>query len=514
LTLNPENPLQYDYDGEWRDIVAEDIEIEVLLADGSLETRGQTFYTSHYGPIMNLKDISPLFDGWPMFTGTVLAMRDANTSTAIRGLEQWITKAQATNLDEYVEALAIIGNPVFHDLAADRHGDAFYGEISTIPFVTTQQLVDCIDGLIGPLLAEQTSNVIIALNGSRSECEWGDDPEAPPGSNVYGASSLPQLRTTHYVANSNNSYWLSDANNPLTGFPVIMGPVGHENQQQFLRTRINHIMIAQRLAGNDGFDESPKFTLDTLKQLMYDNRVHAAELVLDDVLSICAGIEVIIGQPDSVPSRALEACAVLAQWDRRVNLDSRGAQVFTEFWEKVRAATGVGFQDVVENDDFWRVDFDPQDPILTPRGIDTDLESNHNLMINALSDAVLELDAADVGLDTPWGEVQVLERNQERVPLHGGDGKMGVFGAIEVGLQEGGYINPGSGNSYIQAVTWDESDCPLADVILTTSNSSDPASDHYADQSRLYSNKEWLRFPFCDSDIEAHQIGETLILQE
>ena len=65
-----------------------------------------------------------------------------------------------------------------------------------------------------------------------------------------------------------------------------------------------------------------------------------------------------------------------------------------------------------------------------------------------------------------------------------------------------------------EAGTWDESDCPLADVILTTSNSSDPASDHYADQSRLYSNKEWLRFPFCDSDIETHQIGETLILQE
>ncbi len=79
---------------------------------------------------------------------------------------------------------------------------------------------------------------------------------------------------------------------------------------------------------------------------------------------------------------------------------------------------------------------------------------------------------------------------------------------------QGGYINPGSGNSYIQAVTWDDSQCPIADVILVPSQSTDPASPHYADQTKLYSNKEWIRFPFCEEQISARQVGATLVLQE
>ena len=119
-----------------------------------------------------------------------------------------------------------------------------------------------------------------------------------------------------------------------------------------------------------------------------------------------------------------------------------------------------------------------------------------------------------MALDAPWGEVQVLQRNDENIPIHGGPGTAGVYGAISVGLSEGGYINPRAGNSYIQAVTWDDSECPIADVILVPSQSTDPTSPHYADQTRLYSNKEWIRFPFCEDQISARQVGETLVLQE
>lgn len=43
LKLNPQNPLQYDYDGEWRDIEQQVVEIQVKLADGSLENREKIF---------------------------------------------------------------------------------------------------------------------------------------------------------------------------------------------------------------------------------------------------------------------------------------------------------------------------------------------------------------------------------------------------------------------------------------------------------------------------------------
>ncbi|MGB1140113.1 MAG: penicillin acylase family protein, partial [Halioglobus sp.] len=124
------------------------------------------------------------------------------------------------------------------------------------------------------------------------------------------------------------------------------------------------------------------------------------------------------------------------------------------------------------------------------------------------------LDDAGVALDAPWGEVQFLERNDERVPIHGGNGNRGIYGAISAGLTEGGYVNPRAGNSYIQVVTWDDSECPIADVILVPSQSTNPESPHFADQTKLYSNKEWVRWPFCEEQIQAQQIGDTLMITE
>jgi acyl-homoserine-lactone acylase len=91
---------------------------------------------------------------------------------------------------------------------------------------------------------------------------------------------------------------------------------------------------------------------------------------------------------------------------------------------------------------------------------------------------------------------------------------MGVFGAISSGLSEGGYRTIRSGNSYIQTVTFDESECPVADAIITTSQSIDPDSPHYADQSELYSRKAWVRMPYCADEIDAARIGEPVEISE
>ncbi len=503
LELNPDDPLQYFYDGELRDIVPVEVTVQSRQADGTLVDVSKTFYESQFGPIVNFASVSPLLDGWPLITGTVLAFRDANLETGLRGSNQWLTKATASNLDEYIEAIATLGNPVFHEIVADRNGEAFYGDISAVPFIDQAKIDSCLTAPIGQLLADGTTNVLLTLDGSTSDCEWGVDPEAPEGSGLFGPSALPQLRTFDYVGNSNNSYWLSDANNPLTGFPTTMGPVGHEGLQQFLRTRIGHIMVEERRQATDGFDDSPLFTLESLKAFMYNNRVYGAEITLADVLTICG----------TTAATIQDACDVLAAWDQKVELDSRGAQVWKEFWAVIRRELGNDFQNVVESDRFWRVDFDPADPLNTPAGIDTDDTANRDLVINALLEARGRLAANNVALDAPWGDVQFLVRGNENVPIHGGQGTLGIYGAISSNLSDGGYVNPSSGNSYIQVVTWDESDCPIADVILVPSQSTDPASPHFADQTRLYSNKEWVRFPFCEEDIEANQIGETLILE-
>ena len=349
---------------------------------------------------------------------------------------------------------------------------------------------------------------MLTLDGSSAACEWGEDPDSPPGTNLYGYEARPKLHTTDYVGNGNDSYWLTNADNPLTGFPVVFGWLGHENEQQSLRTRIGHLKVNERREATDGLDEAAGFTLESMKAFMYGNRVYGAEIVLDDVLAICAELP---GANEN-EERAARACTVLADWDRKVDLDSRGAQVFTEFWRAIHGELGNDFNLLIESRSFWTVDFDPADPLNTPRGIDKSRSGNRDLVVDALSAAVLTLEEAGVALDAPWRDVQFATRNGVRIPVHGGDPAAGVYGAISAPLDDDGYT-PRSGNTYIQAVTWNDT-CPIADVILAPSQSGDPESPHHADQTELYSRKEWVRFPYCEEEIEAAQIGETLTVEE
>ena len=510
LELNPLDLMQYRYDGEWRDITTEDVTIQVQLADGSLEERTHTFYRSHFGPIINLKEISPLFGTWPLANGSVLALRDANSLRAETFFEQYRRMGQAEDLDQFTEALESIATPVFHTLAADRNGEAFYGEVAAIPHVTQAQLDDCLTR-VGRLLAGLANNAALVLDGSDPDCEWGEDGDSPPDTNLYGYDARPKIRSRDYVGNSNDSYWLSDPNNPLTGYPLVFGWLGGEGQQQMLRTRIGHLMVEERRNATDGLDSAPGFTLESLKGLMFTNRVFAAELTLDNVLAACAALPADTNDP--AERRALAGCEALTGWDRKADVDSRGTQVFREFWRQIRRELADDFTNIVDSDRFWAVDFDPADPLGTPRGIDLSQTRNRELVIDSLSEAVVALQEAGVALDAPWGDVQFAVRNNLRIPIHGADGDLGVYGAISSRLEDGGYVAHG-GNSHLQAVTWDDGECPIAEALLVPSQSSDPESSHYADQTELYSRKAWVRFPYCEDDISAAQIGETVVVEE
>ncbi|MEK9542986.1 MAG: penicillin acylase family protein, partial [Luminiphilus sp.] len=143
------------------------------------------------------------------------------------------------------------------------------------------------------------------------------------------------------------------------------------------RTRIGHLMVEQRKEATDGLSETPLFDLETTKGLMYANRVYGAEATLDDMLQLC----------DSEDESIVAVCTVLTLWDRRVDLESQGAQLFTEIWRYLRSRLGTGFQGVIANDNFWRVDYDPLDPLNTPSGIDLEISSNQTLVLDAMVQA-------------------------------------------------------------------------------------------------------------------------------
>ncbi|WP_101759579.1 penicillin acylase family protein [Oceanicoccus sp. KOV_DT_Chl] len=187
LTLNPGNPLQYDYDGEWLDLEAVTVSADSLSSTGDVVSSEHTFYLSRFGPVLDLGGVSSVLAGWPNFAGTVMAYRDANLEN-FRGFDQWIGMGQATNLEEFTNELKAIGIPWVNTIAADRYGDALYADISAVPHVTQQKLNSCVTGTIAQLL---TQGGFTTLDGSTSDCEWGNDAGAPEG--VFGFDSLPQI---------------------------------------------------------------------------------------------------------------------------------------------------------------------------------------------------------------------------------------------------------------------------------------------------------------------------------
>lgn len=489
LTLNPDNNMEYVFDGEIRALEPRTVSAEQMQADGSIETVEHTFYFSHFGPIVNLGTVSPLLDGWPNAVGTLLTYRDANLDN-LRGLEQWVRMGQAADMDEFKEALRPIGIPWVNTIAAGRDGNAFYGDISVTPNVSVVQYGNCIRGTLQTLL---TDNGFTTLDGSDSECEWGDDEGTTAG--LFGYDSLPKLETREYGANANDSYWLANPRNLLSGFSPV---IGEEEVEQTLRTRATFAQAEERLAGTDGLGD-PGFNVDNIRQMSYGSRNYTAEQVIGDVLSICEAVT--DWSPYSSDTETVEqACTVLAAWDTRHLVDSVGPHIFWEFWQLLRSTENL-----------WAVPFDPIDPVNTPRDLNESDAAVAESVRQSLADAVAVLVEAGIPMDRPWGEVQFDEKNGVRYPIHGGSSSM-MFSVITSSLVPGeGYSNIRHGNSYMQAVTWDESDCPDAYAMLTYSQSTDPASDNYADSTQLYSNGGWIDMPFCEADRDAQEIRRETI---
>ncbi len=463
LELNPENPMQYRYGDEFRDI--EMIHVSVPLAKGESK---QNIYMTHHGPVL-VSDQLP-------WTGTrAYAVRDAilNNDTAFATYEALQTAASVADVEAAISKQGIF---FVNTIAADRHGNAFYADISSTPHLDVDILTNCRRDVTG--LPSQ----VVILDGSSPECDWRVDPRSEVPGNLP-AADMPRATSKRYFTNSNDSYWLANPDEPLEGYLPTIGP---EKTARTLRTRAGLVFLNERL------EQGGKLKAEDIQSILLSHRHFGAELLLDDVLAICEN-----------DGEIAMSCDVLRDWDRTANIDSRGMQVWTEFWEIARHIDGV-----------YAVPFDPDDPVNTPRSIAVDNQAVRDAVRDALVAAQQRLLDAGIGLDVPWGDVQFAERNGARIPVPGGPGRHGMFSYINTDFTEGkGYTPIVHGNSYVQVVTWNEDDAPDARGILTYSQSPEADSPHYYDQTELYARGEWLQLPFTDEEILADPNLKTLTLR-
>jgi acyl-homoserine-lactone acylase len=191
---------------------------------------------------------------------------------------------------------------------------------------------------------------------------------------------------------------------------------------------------------------------------------------------------------------------VLAAWNLRDDLDSQGAHVFREFMN----AGGGGRR--LPSSWSYLVPFSLADPVNTPSGLDP--TSNPDAL-EALALAVKGFGDVGIPLDVALGDIQSEPRGADDIPMHGGTNASGVFNIIRAAFRGAdGYPDVNSGSSWIQATEFTASG-PVSRGILTYSQSPNPDSPHFADQTQLFSQKQWVDLPFSDEEVSAAALAST-----
>jgi acyl-homoserine-lactone acylase len=481
LTLVPGSPTTYLYDGQPQQMTSRTMTVQVRQSDGSLKPQSRTLYSTRYGPMLTSLVGVPL----PWTSTTAFAMRDANADN-FRIFNHFFATDRAGSVAQELSILKRYeGIPWVNTIVADKGGHALYADIGSIPHVTNDQAQQC-DTALGQGTFQLLG--LPVLDGSRSACEWGTDPDSVvPGR--FGPSKLPSLARSDYVTNSNDSYWLSNPKHPLEGFNRI---IGNERTARTLRTRIGLIMTQNRVDGSDHLGPAG-FTRQDMQRMVFNDRQYAGELTRDDAVAMCRSFGG-SAPSSSGPVTVGRACDVLAAWDRRENLGSRGALLFRRFWERANANPASP----APGPSPWRNPFDPANPVRTPNTLNTDSPQ----VKNAFGDALNDLAAAHIPIDAPLGNYQFATRRGVKIPIHGGPGTDGDFNAINVRWSAGkGVTEPEHGSSYVQVVTWGKGSCPDARTILTYSESTNPGSPFYADQTKLFSKKKWVPDLFCHTAV-------------
>jgi acyl-homoserine-lactone acylase len=479
LELDPEDPTRYRYGDEYRDMVRQTIEVPVLNAEGGSSIQEREVYMSHYGPIVVSNQL-------PWTTEQAFAIRDVNLYND-RAADTYDALNKAGNVDEVEAALSLHGVSWTNSIAADHDGTAFYADISVVPNVDAELINSC------RTEADGSAGSMIILDGSNPGCEWRNE----PGSAIPGAmppDAMPRIRRNDYVHNANDSYWLSTPREPLEGYSPI---IGAERSRVSLRTRAGLSFIEEALATGE------KMQPGHLEQMLFSHRHFGAELFLDEVLSVCqsaTGPVMVDGNEVDVSA----SCAVLAAWDRRGDIDSRGVHVWREFWRQAARIDGL-----------YEIPFDAADPVNTPRDLATGNADVAQALLLALANSQVMFETNGIALDAELGSIQFEQRNDERIPIPGGDGGAGMWSVITTQFQpDTGYSPIQHGNSYIQIIGWDSDGRVDPRAILTYSQSEDPRSPHFADQTRVYSQSQWLRLPFYEEDIVSDPNLVTLVLSE
>ena len=535
LTLKEGDDLVYIKDGVEVPIVSETFRIEVDNGTPTPTILERDFYFSEYGPMLPADLITG--DALPSWgeEGTAYTFRDAN-ETMGSFLDTWLQMSRATNLAEFQQVFRDCGSTRWtNTIYADDQGNAYYIDSSSVPDLTDEALAVIADKrAASPQFNAFFENELTLLDGSTSRDDWADS----GCGGLVPYDRKPSLVRTDFVQNSNDSHWATNPAEFLTGFSPLFGS---EATDLTARTRLGLTMVQN--PSEPGFADTPpagaddKFGAEDLINTLYNNRSFYAETLLPELRERCTLIGAAAVNTSEQSSRAVDqACAVLAGWDGVYNLDSVGAHVFRIFIDH--------YVDELEFE--YTVPFDAADPVATPSTPNTiNRGGSDDAMLLALARAADVIEAVSLPYTATLGSVQSVYKSGgvppggipellgEEIPWHGAtsfpDGGFNAVGAVgrsvaedtvfpRIGQENVAFTGGLSSSPEVfwridRGISWHfglefDDAGPVAYGLLSYSQSTDPASAWFNDQSQRYSQKDYRQLVFTEADIAANLIED------
>ena len=465
LELDPADPTRYLYDGEYLPMERRVVECPTGDADsGSVE---KIFYSTRHGLMLG-------GTRYPWGRKHAYCMREVGFS--VRWVEQQLQVMTAQTCEAADAASRrILGVGWRNLIVTDRHGDVLYADRTGIPNVTDEQYAASVETTTAA--AEWNGVRVAVLDGADPGTEWTVDEDAPvPG--IIGPARLPLLSRRDYVANENDSHWSNHGQALLEGYPQV---VGSEGTPRTLRTR-NGLNLVDELIT----EEDRSVALSAMRRKTGRNTVWSATLWCDEVCDL-------LEREDS--EEFGRAVAILRQWDRRELVDSRGAILWRRFFAHFAGS------DRVAPPECFAVPFDRKDPRETPRGLGA-----REAVPEAMRAAMGDLE--HLGLDVTVGDAQFVTKNGRRFPIPGGPHEGGQYQVIRTSRgfdPRTGYAEVDNGTGFQLWVDLTEAG-PQAESVLAYSQSAEPTSAHFSDQTLLVAEGRTKRVRFDPQDVAVHTI--------
>ncbi|QDK82076.1 acylase [Spirosoma sp. KCTC 42546] len=434
LTLQDDG---YVLDGVKQTFEKKNVTLQIRQPDGQLKPQTLTYRYSKQGPVMETKD------------GKSFAFRFAGLTKSATAAQHH-AMAKANNLAEFEAALQRMQLPMFNVIYADDAGNILYVFNGNVP-VRSEGDWSFWQG---------------AIDGSSSKYIW---------TQTHPYRDLPRVLNppSGFVQNANDAPWSCTypaVLNPKT-FPAYMSPVGMP-----LRLR------PQRSINLVKDDQSIRF--DELAGYKQNTGLEAADRFLDDLLAAVGNY------PDSLSQ---QAASVLSAWDKTTNRDSKGAVLFTAWFDQF-------------NPGMVAVGWDPQRPVSTPDGL-----RDPKKAVELLRKAATQVRDRYGRLDIAWGDVNRFGPAGQDYPANGGSEQYGIYRTIQFAPDpRKPQVNRAvAGDSYVAVTEFGEK--PRAQVSLSYGNASQPGHKHNGDSWQRLSEKK-LREALLDKPAILRQLEKREML--